>query len=675
MYAALLLIDLQNDFLECRGLFPEIARLIPRVERLLAGFRLGKLPVFHVRTIVKRDGSDRMPHWKARGHWACVEGTRGSLPPDALAPADHEAVIRKHFYSGFESGELQQALQSNGVDTVILAGVYTHGCIRSTALDAYALGYAVWIAEDCVASAEQAHAQVSRRWLSERAMPFSPSLRILKELELAAEPAGRETNAPAPAAHFGGLWRDARDLPRWRHFNPADSGELLTEVPCADAGLVDAAVQTASQAQADWANSSVATRLQALGAWAKALEAGLDEFMRLMMREIGKPLTDAKEEMHRAIAHIAATVRLLESVPDQGGPASKHFSVYGRPLGTIAIITPWNNPLAIPAGKIAPALAFGNGIVWKPALPTSRIAMALIESLNQAGFPPSLIAVLFGDGETAQAIIAHPKTSAVSFTGSTKAGDQVASLCGLLRKPLQGEFGGNNAAIVSEDADLDLAAKSISASAFSFAGQRCTATRRIIVEASIRDAFLKRLRSEVGRLILGEPADPATQVGPLISDAHRNRVMAAVAHSLTADRGRLLCGGAVPPGWSHGNWYLPTLIDRIAPEAPIVQEETFGPVAVIETAAGFEHALQLCNGVRQGLVASVFTRDEGLQRRFALAAQAGLLRINPETFPVHPDAPFLGWKASGVGPPEHGRWDLEFYTRPQVVYGAIAKLR
>lgn len=668
MTPALLLVDLQNDFLERPGLYPETKLLLLNIGVLLSGFRQRKFPVIHIHTVIRPDGKDRMPHWKESEHWACIAGTPGALAPSSVAPAEHEVVIMKQFFSGFESGSLHEHLQANGVDTLIVAGLYTHGCVRATVLDAYAKGYAVWVAADGIASTEHEHAQLSQQWLNGRAARFINSSEILGTIDEKPQQPRESNEARFPAAYIDGIWEDKGNLPLYQHYNPSSSSELLAQIPIADAKLVDKAVQAASQAQTAWAKTSNEKRLATLTIWADKIAARRDRLVEILIMEIGKPFKDATEEVDRAVAHIQATVQLLQRIARQPPATDGSFSVRDRPVGTIGLITPWNNPIAIPVGKIAPALAFGNAVVWKPALPTPRATMAVIDSLREAGATPSLLSVLFGDSETVRSIIAHPKISAISLTGSGNTGRQVAALCSQLGKPLQAELGGNNAAIVMADADIERAAKTLTASAFSFAGQRCTATRRIIVDATIMDQFVEHFITEIRSLNIGDPARSITQIGPLISDAHRNKVMQAVQRAVTTDRGRLLCGGSIPAEWSIGNWYLPTLVDGVAPDSPIVQEETFGPVAVIQTATGFDAAMQLCNGVAQGLVASLYSQDNDLQKRFLENAQAGILRINPETFAVHATAPFCGWKASGIGPAEHGRWDREFYARPQAIY-------
>ena len=653
MKPALLLVDLQNDFLRRKALHRTTAqRVIGHIEHLLARFREQGFPVLHVHTRVRADGSDRMPHWQAQERLECVEGTEGAMPPPSLSPAAGEAVIVKRSFSGFENGELHESLRLRGVDCVVLAGLFTHACIRATAIDAYALRYVVRIAEDCVASTEPAHAELSKRWMDKRGMRFASSAQLLFEFGLRGNEAGSAL-APAPL----------------RYYNPSHVSELLATVTLWDAGTINVAVQNVCRAQEDWARVPPTERALVLHSWARRLEADRDRLTRLLAQEIGKPVTDAAEELNRAVELIGAANKLLILSAPARRKATDRFQVNYRPVGTVALITPWNNPLAIPAGKIAPALAFGNGVVWKPAPEASRTTEALLEHLKQAGLPSGVLRAISGDGAAARAIVEQPGIAAVSFTGSTLAGEQVAAICSVLRKPVQAELGGNNAAIVMAGVNLEPTVDAIAISAFSFAGQRCTATRRIIVDREIRDAFLHRLVARVKALVVGEPLNPATQVGPVISRAELERVRQLVETVVSTGEGRLLCGGTTAPGLVQGNWYLPTLIECDSPDARIVQEETFGPVAVVMIARDFGHAMELCNGVDAGLIASFYSPDAALQQRFLDTAQAGILRVNPKSFPVHADAPFLGWKSSGIGPAEHGRWDLEFYSRPQAVYG------
>jgi acyl-CoA reductase-like NAD-dependent aldehyde dehydrogenase/nicotinamidase-related amidase len=664
----LLLVDMQNDFLARPGLHPEADRLIAEIGVLLGAFRAASLPVIHVRTLIAADGADSMPHWRRQGIRQCVRGTPGAMPPQALAAADGEEVVDKRFFSGFETGRLDELLGALGADTLVVAGLYTHGCIRATVTDAYQKGYAVIVAADGIASADPQHALASRQWLEERAAQFLANDAILPMIGLALPTAGAGGGELMPAGHAVGIWMDAPELPVWSHFDPCCSKRVLARVPLADATLIDRAVAGARHAGPAWSTTPAAERAFLLNAWAQVIGQNREAWAGVLARQLGKPITDAREEMDRAVAHVRIAAQLVDTLAESHGEAlqTRHCA-----RGVIAVITPWNNPVALPVAKIASALVFGNSVVWKPALPAPEVARAIVASLAAAGIPPALLSLVFGDAGTAKALIAHPGVAAVTLTGSQRAGSDAALLCARRGTPLQAELGGNNAAIVTTDADLDATARALAASAFGFAGQRCTATRRIIVEESVRERFTEILLREIAGLRVGDPLDPETRVGPLVSAARREEVKAVVERALAADGGRLLCGGAVPREFEQGGWYLPTLVDNLAPDAALVQQETFGPVAVIQAAKGYDDAIRLCNGIPQGLVASFFGADAVLQRRFLVDAEAGILRLNPSAFPVAADAPFGGWKSSSMGPPEHGRWDREFFARPQAIYGEL----
>ncbi|MCK4705174.1 MAG: aldehyde dehydrogenase, partial [Gammaproteobacteria bacterium] len=401
--------------------------------------------------------------------------------------------------------------------------------------------------------------------------------------------------------------------------------------------------------------------------WAAEMEKCQQEIINLIVLETGKPLTDAIEEFSRAISHIRSTVNNLQQWLCWQSAEPSQQTRYCA-VGNIALITPWNNPVAIPVGKIAPALAFANGVIWKPALPTSRTTMLVLQCLLNTGLPNSLIAVIFGDAQVAKKIIKHPDIDAVSLTGSSQTGALVAKLCGQYNKAFQAELGGNNAAIVMADADIDASAQALAKSAFSFAGQRCTATRRVIVEASVRNRFIEKLLAAVKTIRIGAADNSSTQMGPLITNDQYEKISRIVKQAAQNADCQLLCGGAIPESLQQGYWYLPTVIEADNPESAIVQDETFGPVLVIQMANDFNEAIALCNNVKQGLAASIYTDNIELQQGFIRSAQAGILRINPSNFIIHPDAPFLGWKKSGIGPPEHGQWDREFFSRAQVIY-------
>src|SRR5213078_1405518 len=280
---------------------------------------------------------------------------------------------------------------------------------------------------------------------------------------------------------------------------------------------------------------------------------------------------------------------------------------------------------------------------------------------------PKVLQVLCGNDQTARQLMAA--SDGVTISGSLKAGRAAQEICAAHHIPLQAELGGNNASIVWGDVELTAAAASITEGAFAFAGQRCTANRRAIVDSSIYDVFLDQLVMASRRLILGDPADEKTQIGPLISSASRNRVKAVI------DRARAAAFRVITPSGKldrarEDAWLEPTIVCCDDPSAEIVQEETFGPVLVIQKAKDWDEAILLCNGVKQGLAAAIFTASPKRIADFLQSARAGILKVNCSTSAAAVDLPFGGWKASGIGPPEHGPANREFFTRMQAIYFA-----
>jgi len=388
-----------------------------------------------------------------------------------------------------------------------------------------------------------------------------------------------------------------------------------------------------------------------------------------MANEIGKPISYGQAEVARGTALLKS---ILRHAQDAFQESSKGSGLSRRqPLGVIAMVTPWNNPLAIPVGKIGPALVYGNTVVWKPAPAGTSLAIRLMDLLRRSGCMPGAVHLISGNRSTAEVLMSDERVDAVTLTGSLAAGYSAQAICSRRHIPLQAELGGNNAAIVWSDCDLEQAALTLAEAAFGLAGQRCTANRRVIVEDRCYNDFIRALEAAVGSLVWGDPIDPKTQVGPLISLEAKNRVAAAVsrAHEV-ADKIMVphRNSGRYEELTRMGAYYPPTVICCNHPEHEIVQEETFGPVMVIQRASDWNHAMQLCNGVRQGLVAALFSRSDELKTKFLADAQAGVLKINSATAGVGVDAPFGGQKASGVGPPEHGAGDPEFYTRAQSIY-------
>ena len=395
------------------------------------------------------------------------------------------------------------------------------------------------------------------------------------------------------------------------------------------------------------------------------VECDSERLAREIATDTGKPLRDARLEVRFAIELVHAAVRFAAE-PTGDGWSGRGWRARRRPLGVVAAITPWNNPLAIPLGKLAPALLHGNTTVWKPAPAAAAIASGVLDLLLEAGLPPGSVTLVQGDRTTAELLAADPRVDAVTFTGSSAAGLSLHALCAGRRVPFQGELGGNNAAIVWSDADLSSVAREVARAGFGAAGQRCTANRRLIVSAEVHDRFRDLLLSTVADLHWGDPLAEDTEVGPLLSADAMERVAGVVDRARSAGAAVSAPHGSPLPG--RGFYYPPTVVCCDDEGAEVVREETFGPVVVLQRALGFDRAIELCNGVPQGLVAALFSDSPALREQFLAEAQAGMLKLNMPTTGAAADAPFGGWKDSGAGPFEHGLADAEFYSRRQALY-------
>ena len=657
---ALLLVDLQRDFLGASGLEPPPGRLIERVSTLLTAWRRDRSPVIHVWTTVKRDPDTRMPHWRRAGRWDCLEGTPGHATPEELRPQAGEEVLDKTAFSPFLDGQLEALLRRLGTGHVVVAGVHAHGCVRAAVLDAYQRGFEVLVAEDAVGSDEPVHAALTRSYLEPRAATYLSAGALLARAR--AHP-GRAVEL-LPAAVVGDT-RIAGDAAQ-THRSPRDLGEVLWTAPECDGALVARAVEAARSTFREWRRTGAGARAAAIGCLATLLRREREDLALRLALETGKPIRDARAEEERAAVLAELAALNAEDGDDRRGDEA---TARRRPLGAVAIVTPFNSPVAIPIGKIAPALAFGNTAVWKPAPPALSVSLRLLELLTEAGVSSGAVNLVSGHRSTGEALLANAGIGAITVTGSPSVGYS-AQLCAARGSlPLQAELGGNNGAIVWSDCDLESAARELALGAFGQAGQRCTANRRVVIEAHCMAEFLEALERAAAELVVGDPLGEATDVGPLISQAARERVTAAVERAV---RGPARIVAQLRGGPPNGAHYPPTVIRCDDPGDEIVQHETFGPVMVIQRAEDFEEALSLLNGVRQGLAASLFSPDEGRRERFLDEAQAGILKLDRATSDAGAAAPFGGWKASGVGPPEHGEGDREFYTRAQAVYGAAS---
>jgi aldehyde dehydrogenase (NAD+) len=440
--------------------------------------------------------------------------------------------------------------------------------------------------------------------------------------------------------------------------SPQQPSDVVTEFDECGRSEVDAAAVTARAAQPEWAAQPPAVRAAALDAAASAVAAASGELTELIVREVGKPRSEAAGEVARTVAILRY---YAQQVYDPLGAVYPPSSGAGlsytrrRARGVAGLVTPWNFPLAIPMWKAAPALAFGNAVLLKPAPQATGCAQRL-GALLAPHLPDGLLHVLPGDADAGAAVI--DAADVVSFTGSAAVGDQVAAAVVGRGRPVQCEMGGQNAAVVLSDADLGAAAGQVAAAAFGFAGQKCTATKRVVVAGEVA-AFTEALVAATEKLTVGDPADPATVVGPVIEEAARTQVLGA-ADSARAAGGRIVAGGT---GSHEPGWFLaPTIVDRLPDGHDLLCEEVFGPICAVVAADSAEQAVAIANDVRYGLVASVHTGDLDQALRIADSLTAGQIKVNAPTTGVDFYLPFGGEGASSIGPREQGKAAQDFYT-------------
>jgi betaine-aldehyde dehydrogenase len=469
--------------------------------------------------------------------------------------------------------------------------------------------------------------------------------------------------------YVGGRAVDARSGATFETVNPA-TGKPLARVQVAGAEDVDRAVKAAQEAFGPWSQTTGAARGRILRRAAELLRARRDELARLEVLDTGKPIAEALvvdiDSGADCIEYFAGLAASLHGEHVDLGPSAFGYT-RREPLGVCVGIGAWNYPLQIACWKSAPALACGNSMVFKPSELTPLTAVKLAEIFSEAGLPAGVFNVVQGAAETGQALVRHPAVAKVSLTGEVGTGKRVMADAAAGLKQVSLELGGKSPLIVFADADLDNAVKAAMMANFYTQGEVCSNGTRVFVERALHNQFIDALLARTERMKVGDPLDPATDVGALISAEHRAKVEGYVAAGREAGA-RLLCGGTRPedPALAGGYFLTPAVFDRCSDAMSIVREEIFGPVMAVLTFEGEGEAIRRANDTPYGLSAGVFTRDLARAHRVIARLQAGTCWIN--NYNITPiELPFGGYKQSGIGR-ENGRAALEHYTQLKSVY-------
>ncbi len=461
---------------------------------------------------------------------------------------------------------------------------------------------------------------------------------------------------------IGGEWVPADSGEVYEITNPANPSETLGTTPKSGEAETRRAIGAAEEAFPGWKTTLPSARGAVLTRAAEIIESRADELAELMAREVGKPMAESRAEVARAAAifryYGSEGWRMPGVMPPSTRPGVQVASIR-EPLGIVALITPWNFPLAIPSWKMAPALISGNAIVIKPATDASLSAATLVGILSEAALPDGVLNMVTGSGSTVgDALVTDPRVEALSFTGSTPTGLGIQERA--IGKKVQLEMGGKNPFVVMEDADLSDAAAKVAYGAFGFAGQKCTASSRAIVVESVYDEFLDELKSATENTKFGDPMADDTVAGPVVNKSQYDSILEAI--ETARGNGRMVMEGGATGPEDEGYFISPVIVADVDNSSETAQEEIFGPVLAVIKARDFDHAVELANGTRYGLTAGIATRSLRYSHEFSARSQTGLVNVNLPTAGLEFQVPFGGNKESGVGGREQGHAALDFYS-------------
>jgi acyl-CoA reductase-like NAD-dependent aldehyde dehydrogenase len=469
--------------------------------------------------------------------------------------------------------------------------------------------------------------------------------------------------------YIGGEWVPAADVRP--NVNPSDTADVIGLFPRSDAATVVSATAAARESARGWAHSSPQLRADILETAASEILGRATELGTLLAREEGKSLREAIGEATRAgqIFRFFSGEALRMGGENVASTRPGVFvDILRQPVGVIGVITPWNFPLAIPAWKIAPALAYGNTVVFKPAELVPGCAHAIVECLAKAGLPAGVLNLVMGQGSViGDAISSTKDVDAVTFTGSTGVGRQVAQAAAARFAKVQLEMGGKNPLVVLADADLDVAVECAVQGSFYSTGQRCTASSRLIVEESIHDRFVEAVNTRLGKITVDDARSDTTDIGPVV-DQRQLDIDLSYIELARKESGVEVHGGELLERATEGFYLQPALITGTRNDQRINREEVFGPVATVIPVSGYDEALAMANDTEFGLTAGICTTSLAHSQHFRANAEAGMVMVNLPTAGVDVHVPFGGSKGSSYGPKEQGTHARHFFTTTKTVY-------
>ena len=468
---------------------------------------------------------------------------------------------------------------------------------------------------------------------------------------------------------IAGEWMASEDAVENR--NPSDISDLIGLYAQASPTQLQTAIEAAGAAQKAWQATGLEARQTALMTIGNALMARADELGELLSREEGKPRAEGRGEIYRAgqfFTYYAAEV--LRQIGDNADSvrAGIEIDVRRDPVGIVAVISPWNFPTATAVWKIAPALAFGNAVIWKPANLVPASAVALAEIIADAGLPAGLFNLVMGAGSTiGDALVSHPAIKAITFTGSVETGRRIAAAAIGNMPRMQMEMGSKNALVVMDDADIDLSVACAANGAFGGTGQKCTASSRLIVHAAVYDEFTDKLVAATKKMVVGHALADGTQIGPVVSEGQlaANLDYMQIAR---AEGGEVLCGGERLEMPHDGYYMSPSVIAGTDNGWRINREEMFAPVACVIRAGSYDEALAISNDTNFGLTAGIMTTSLARAADFRRRAETGVVMVNLPTAGTDYHVPFGGRGDSSYGPREQGQYAVDFFTSTKTAY-------